>query len=311
MKKKTISMIVSCFNEQDNILLVYKRIKNVFSSFKKYDSQIIFIDNNSTDNSEKILTNIAKKDKKIKVIFMSRNFGSPQPSFLVGLENSKCDAAVLLHGDLQDPPELIPKFIKEWEEGYDVVYGQRHKRKGYGMIMNILYRGFYSLLKKLSYVNIPLNAGEFSLIDKKVINELIKFKEYDYYIRGLRAFAGFKQKGINYVRDARKKGKSTENFLSSLYWAKTLIVNFSFKPLTWISTLAFITVVLSLISIAAFLIYYIFNPNSPRGIPTLFVLILFLGGVQLLSISVIAEYISRIFLEVKKRPRYIIRKILN
>jgi len=311
MKKKTISIIISCFNEQDNIILGYKRIKKVFSLLKKYIYKIIYVDNDSTDNSERILSDLAKKDRKIKVIFMSRNFGSPQPSFLAGLENSKCDAAILLHGDLQDPPELIPKFIKEWEAKNDVIYGQRYKRKGYGMIMNILYRGFYSLLKKLAYINIPLNAGEFSLIDKKVVKELIKFKEYDYYIRGLRAFAGFKQKGINYIRDARKKGKSTENFLSSLYWAKTLIVNFSFKPLTWISALAFITVVLSLISIAIFLIYYIFNPNSPRGIPTLFVLILFLGGVQLLSISVIAEYISRIFLEVKKRPRYIIRKILN
>lgn len=309
--KKKISVVVACYNEQDNINDTYRRVKEVFSKLKSYDFKLVFVDNDSTDDSEKLLTKLARKDKRVKVVFMSRNFGSPQPSFLAGLENSSGEAVILLHGDLQDPPELIPKFIKLWENGYKVVYGQRFKRKGYGFLMNFFYRAFYSLLRKLSYINIPLNSGEFSLIDKKVASELLKIKEYDYYLRGLRAFVGYKQIGVNYIRDARKHGKSTENFFSSLYWAKTIIVNFSFKPLEWISTLAFLVVLLSVISLVAFLIYYLFNPNSPRGIPTLFVLILFLGGVQLLSISVIAEYISKIFLEVKKRPRYIIRKILN
>lgn len=311
MKNKVISIIVACYNEEENILNILTRTAKVFENLNNYDYELIFVDNDSKDRSKKILESLAKKNKRVKVIFMARNFGSPQPSFLAGLKNCKGDSAVLLHGDLQDPPELIPKFIKKWEGGYDVIYGQRYKRKGYGFLMNIFYRGFYTLLKKLAYINIPLNAGEFSLIDRKVINELISFKEYDYYLRGLRAYVGFKQTGVDYVRDARKHGKSTENFWTSLYWAKTIIVNFSFKPLSWISGLAFFIVLLSLISIITFLIYYIFNPNSPRGIPTLFILILFLGGVQLLSLSVIAEYISKIFLEVKGRPKYIIKRILN
>lgn len=311
MKSKLISVIVACYNEEENLKNILERTSKVFKNLKKYDFELIYVDNDSQDNSIKILENLAHKNKKIKVIFMSRNFGSPQSSFIAGLINCKGDGAVLLHGDLQDPPELIPKFIKKWEEGFDVAYGQRYKRKGYGIIMNFFYRAFYALFRKLAYINIPLNAGEFSLIDRKVINELIKLKEYDYYLRGLRAYVGFKQIGIKYIRDARKHGKSTENFLTSLYWAKTIIVNFSFKPLAWISGLALIIVILSLISLITFLIYYFINPNSPRGIPTLFVLILFLGGVQLLSISVIAEYISKIFLEVKGRPKYIIKKILN
>lgn len=310
MQTKTISLIIPTYNEEANIGEMYTRIRAVFRKLK-YAYEMIFIDNCSTDASEKILSDLAKKDKKVKVLLMSRNFGSPQPSFIAGLTYAKGDASVLLHGDIQDPPELIPKFIASWEKGYDVVYGIREIRKGYSWLMNFFYRSFYYLLNKLAYIQIPLNAGEFSLIDRKVINELVKMEEYDYYLRCLRAFIGFKQIGILYVRDARVKGRSTESFLSGLWWAKTIIVNFSFKPLTWISQLAFLVVVASFLSIILFLISYLFNPSSPRGIPTLFVLILFLGGIQLLALSVIAEYMSKIFLEVKRRPRYIIKKILN
>ncbi len=310
MTPKIISLIIPTFNEIGNILPMYERILIVFSKLK-FTYEIIFVDNCSTDNSEKIFSDLAKKDKKVKVILMSRNFGSPQPSFIAGLNFCKGDAAVLLHGDIQDPPELIPEFIQKWENGFDVVYGIREIRKGYSWLMNFFYRSFYHILSKLAYIQIPLNAGEFSLIDRQVINELVKLDEYDYYLRCLRAFIGFKQIGILYVRDARVKGRSTESFWSGLWWAKTIIVNFSFKPLTWISQLAFIAVVASFLSIVLFLISYFFNPASPKGIPTLFVLILFIGGIQLLALSVIAEYLSKIFLEVKRRPRYIIKKILN
>lgn len=310
MNPKTISLIIPTYNESENILDMYSRILRIFGALT-YSYEIIFIDNCSTDASEKILSNLAKKDKKVKVILMSRNFGSPQPSFIAGLNNCKGEAAVLLHGDIQDPPELIPDFIKKWEDGYDVVYGTREIRKGYSWLMNFFYRSFYYLLNKIAYIQIPLNAGEFSLIDRQVIDELNKMDEYDYYLRCLRAFAGFKQIGIPYIRDARVRGKSTETFWSGLWWAKTIIVNFSFKPLAFISQLAFLIVVASFLSIIFFLIYYFFNPSSPRGIPTLFVLILFLGGIQLLALSVISEYLSKIFLEVKRRPRYIIKKIIN
>ncbi|MBI4009320.1 glycosyltransferase family 2 protein [Candidatus Roizmanbacteria bacterium] len=310
MKQLLISVIIPCYNEQDNILPMYERIKKVFKSLP-YGYEMIFVDNDSIDQSEKIFTKLAKRDKNVKVILMSRNFGSPQPSFIAGLDYSKGYAAVLLHGDIQDPPELIPEFIKKWNEGYDVVYGIRKDRKGYGLVMNFFYKFFYFLLRKLSYISIPLNAGEFSIMDRKVIKELLKIEEYDYYLRCLRAFVGFKQIGIEYQREAREQGKSTESFWSGLWWAKTIIINFSFKPLEWISQLAFIMVVAAFISIIGFLIYYYFNPDSPRGIPTLFILILFLGGIQLLSISVIAEYLAKIFLEVKRRPKYIIRKTLN
>lgn len=312
MASKKISIISACFNEEENINGMYHRVSDVFKGLKKkYDFELIYVDNNSTDNSEKVYNALVKKDPRVTVIFMSRNFGSPQPSFIAGLEHATGAASVLFHGDIQDPPEMIPDFIIKWEKGFDVVYGVRKDRKGYSFIMKFFYKFFYFLLNKLAYIQIPLNAGEFSLLDKSVVKELVNIPESDYYLRCLRAFVGFRQVGIPYVRDARTHGKSTESFISGMWWAKTIIVNFSFKPLTWISQLAFLIVIASFLSIIIFLVSYYFNPNSPRGIPTLFILILFLGGVQLLSLSVIAEYISKIFLEVKKRPRYIVRKILK
>lgn len=311
MKKKLLSIIVVCYNEEKNIINMYGRVCKVFQRLQNYDFELIYVDNDSTDSSEKVFSNLTKKDSRVKIIFMSRNFGSPQSSFLAGLHYAKGDAMVLLHGDIQDPPELIVQFIQKWEDKYDVVYGIRITRKGYGLVMNFFYKTFYFILHKLAYIQIPLDAGEFSLIDKRVVRELLKIEEYDYYLRCLRAFVGFRQIGIKYIRDARKKGTSTESFFSGLWWAKTIIVNFSFKPLTFISQLAFLIVLASFFSIVVFLIYYIFHPDSPRGIPTLFILTLFLGGVQLLSLSVIAEYMAKVFLEVKKRPRYIIKKIIG
>lgn len=311
MKKKIISLIVTCYNEEENIVEMYDRVVSVFAKLPRYNFEIIYVDNDSTDTSEKLYMRLAKRDKRVKVLFMSRNFGSPQPSFLGGLEKSRGDAAFLLHGDIQDPPELLPKFLKKWEEGYLVAYGIRSSRKGYNLFWNILYKAFYFLLNKMAYIQIPLNAGDFSLLDRRVIKELLAMEEYDYYLRCLRAYVGFKQTGIPYVRDARARGQSNENILSGLYWAKTILVNFSFKPLEWISYFAFIVMVFTFILAAVDLVLILLFRDSPRGIPTIVILILFLGGVQLLSLSVIAEYLAKIFLEVKRRPRYIVKKTLN
>lgn len=307
---KRISVIITCYNEKDNIEVLYKRLNNVFEKLP-YAHEYIFVDNDSPDGSKEIFTKLASKDKNVKVIFMSRNFGSPQPSFLAGLSFAKGDAAILLHGDIQDPPELIPDFINKWEKGYGVVYGIRVKRKGYGILMNLLYKSFYYVLTKLAYIKIPLNAGEFCLMDKVVVRELLKIKEYDYYLRCLRAFVGFDQIGVEYVRDERKFGKSGENFLSSLWWAKTIIVNFSLKPLELISKIAFLVMLFTFFLIILNIILVVVYKDSPRGIPTIVMLVLFLGGVQLFSLSVIAEYLAKIFLEIKGRPRYIIKNKLN
>lgn len=307
---KTISVLIACFNEQDNILPMYERLQKVCKKLT-FNFEFIYIDNNSTDNSEKILTSLSKKDKRVKVIFMSRNFGSPQPSFLAGMRHAVGDACVLLQGDIQDPPELIPDFVKKWKEGNEVVYGVRTKREGYGLFKNFLYKLFYYVFSKLSYLEIPLEVGDFSLLGKKVVKNLINFDEYDYYIRGLRAFVGYKQAGVKYVREKRTAGKSNENFLSSLWWAKTIIINFSLKPLELISKLAFFVMLLTMAAIIINIILVLVIEDSPPGIPTILIVTLFLGGIQLLSLSIIAEYLAKIFLEIKGRPKYIIKKTLN
>jgi polyisoprenyl-phosphate glycosyltransferase len=307
---KKISVLIACFNEEDNIIPMYSRLQKATKKIP-YNFEYIYIDNASTDNSEQILNKLSKKDKKVKVIFMSRNFGSPQPSFLSGFQNIKSDAVILLQGDIQDPPEMIPEFIKKWQEGYSVVYGVRTKRAGYSFIRSFLYRAFYLVFRKLSYLDIPLEAGDFSILDKVVVNNLIAMNEYDYLIRGLRSYIGFRQIGIPYVREARTRGRSTESLRSNLWWAKTLIVNFSLKPLEFISKLAFLVMLLTFFLIFFNLGYYLIHRSAPPGIPTIVILILFLGGIQLLSLSIIAEYMAKMFLEIKARPKYIIRKKLN
>lgn len=308
--KKTLSVVIACFNEAENLTLMYSRLNRVFKKLP-YQYEYLFIDNASTDESQKILEGLARRDKHVKVICMSRNFGSPQPSFSAGMNYMKGDACILLQGDIQDPPECIPQFTHYWEKGFDVVYGIRLKRQGYGIGMNLLYRLFYYTLQKLSYIPIPFEAGDFSLMTKKVTSQLSSFTEYDYYIRGLRAYIGYKQIGVPYVREARQHGRSNENFLSNLWWAKTIIINFSLKPLELISKLAFAVMVLTIILFAVNITFYFIYRDSPRGIPTIVLLILFLGAVQLLSLSVIAEYLAKIFLEVKRRPKYIVEKTIN
>lgn len=311
MKKKTISIIVTNYNEEENVVEMYTRVVSVFKKLRGYDFEILYVDNASIDGSKKLYDRLATKDTRVKIIYMSRNFGSPQPSFIAGMEYATGQAAVFMHGDIQDPPELIGAFVKKWEEGFDVVYGVRKSRKGYGWMWNMLYKGFYYVLNKLAYIQIPLNAGEYSLVDRKVIRELLALDEYDYYLRCLRAYVGFRQVGVDYVRDARAHGRSSESILTGFWWAKTILVNFSFKPLEWISSIAFVVTIFSFLLLAYDAVAFVMFHNTAKGIPTVIILILFLGGVQLLSISVIAEYLAKIFLEVKRRPKYIVQKTIN
>jgi dolichol-phosphate mannosyltransferase len=245
----------------------------------------------------------------VKAILMARNFGSNQPSILAGMHEANGDCVIIVDGDIQDPPELIPQFVTKWEEGFDVVYGIRKKRKG-NILRRIGYKCFYVLFHWMSYLDIPLDAGDFSLIDRKVVNVINQLPEKDLYIRGLRSWAGFNQTGIEYVRDDRTAGKTSNSFFANFSWAKKAIVNFSYKPLEFISRLAAVTVGLTII--AAFIyLYQHFQTASPRGFSTLLMVMFIFGSIQLLALSIIGEYLIKIFNEVKGRPPYIIKKILQ
>ena len=240
---------------------------------------------------------------------MSRNFGSSQPSFFAGIRYSIGDGVVMLDGDLQDPPEFISELIKKWEQGYNVVYAVRKKRKG-SILRRIGYKCFYRIFKKFSHIDIPLDAGDFSLIDRRVVDIIKKLDEKDLYLRGLRSWAGFKQVGVEYTRDDRTAGKTTNSFFANFSWAKKAIVNFSYKPLEFISKIA-IFAVLATFGAAIFYLYLHFTTNAPRGFSTLLMFMFVFATIQLLALSIIGEYLIRIFQEVKNRPQYIISEILE
>ncbi len=306
MAKKKISAIIACYKDARAIPIMYARLSNVFKKIK-VDYEIIFVNDGSPDNTEEILLALVQKDACVIGINHSRNFSS-QMAFTSGMNIATGDAVVLLDGDLQDPPEIIEKFYKKWLEGYDIVYGVRTKREA-PLLMAVSYKLFYRLFHKLSYIKIPLDAGDFSLIDRRVVEVLKKFPERDRFLRGLRAWVGFSQTGIKYMRPERMFGKTTNSFLKNFQWATKGILSFSYIPLQYMTLLSLIVFLLSIIGIIIQVTLKIFLPNTPSGITTIIVIVLFLGSIQLLGISVLGEYIGKIFEEVKQRPMYVVKSV--
>jgi len=309
IKKKIISIVVPVYNESLNVQELYKRITSNFTS-GVYDYEIIFVDNSSQDDTVDKISSIIRQDGNVRCIVMSRNFGTAQPSIIAGVKEASGNAIVTIDGDLQDPPETIKEFIKKWEEGYQVVYGVRAKREG-PIIMKIGYWAFSVLFKKLSYMDYPLFTGDYGLIDEIVANEIRKLHENDIVYRGIRAWVGFKQTGIEYTRYDRAKGVSSSNILKNLRWATRWICNFSEKPLQWISNFAAVSTVIALLSI----IYYIYSHFSrsdiPTGTTTIVILLIIFSSIQLLSLSIIGSYIALIVREIKGRPNYIVKEVIN
>jgi polyisoprenyl-phosphate glycosyltransferase len=305
---KKISAIIACYKDEQAIPIMAQRLKATFEKIG-IDYEIIFVNDGSPDASQPVLEKLAALDPKIKVITHSRNFGS-QNAFSSGMRLASGDGCVLLDGDLQDPPELIEDFYKKWTEGYDVIYGIRVKRE-MPLLWGLAYKGFYRLFQKMAYIRVPVDAGDFSLIDRKVMNVIIALPERDRFMRGLRAWSGFRQIGVPYERPERMFGVSTNNLLSNLRWARKGIFSFSYVPLETISLGALLVSFLSVCAIIFQVIDRLRHPNIPQGISTVIVVCLFLGAIQLLSLSFIAEYIGKIFEEVKARPHYVVAKLIN
>lgn len=309
MKSKKISAVVPFYKDEKSIPYMYERLVKVFRKIN-IDYEIIFVNDASPDHSDEVLQKIAKKDKRVTVIVHSRNFGS-QMCFTHGMDLCTGDAVVLLDGDLQDPPEIIEKFYRKWTEGYEVVYGVRTRRKA-PVAMQMFYKLFYRIFKALAYIQIPLDAGDFSLIDRKVIEAMKLFPERDRFLRGLRAWVGFKQIGIPYVRPERMFGKSTNNLLKNIGWATKGIFSFSYAPLEAMTIASFILFLFTtLILVIDVMLKIVFPDIAPKGTTTIIIAILFIGATQMLSISIIGQYVGKIFEEVKMRPKYITKKIIN
>lgn len=301
-----ISAIIACYKDAQAIPIMYQRLTTTFKKMM-VNYEIIFVNDCSPDNTAEVLTGLVQADDHVIAIEHSRNFGS-QSAFLSGMEISTGDAVVLLDGDLQDPPELIEKFYEEYLKGFDVVYGRRVAREG-NQQLALFYKIFYRIFRSVSYVPIPVDAGDFSLMDRKVVNELIKMPETDQFLRGLRAWVGFKQTGVDYVRPERMFGVTTNNWRKNLWWARKAIFSFSFVPLEMLTYIGWVLTGFSFLAILVQIALYFILPGTPHGITTIIVLILFFGGLNMLAISIIGEYQGKIIEEVKKRPKFIRKQI--
>ncbi|MBI2064701.1 MAG: glycosyltransferase family 2 protein [Candidatus Yanofskybacteria bacterium] len=307
--KPLISVVVTCYRDEGNITEMHRRLTSVLSKID-IEYEIIFVNDASPDKAGDILKDIASKDKSVTVMTQSRNFGA-QNAFTAGMKQAIGQAVVIMDGDLQDPPELIPEFIAKWRLGYDVVYGIRRKRElSMGKIKEQIYHLFYVIFDRLSYVRIPRDVGDFSIMDRKIVDIITAMPERDRFIRGLRAWAGFKQIGVPYTRPERFSGKSTNSIVANTKWARKAIFSFSYAPMELVSRIAFFTMTTAMIAIFYYLIFY-FIKGAPQGFATLIIVVLFLGSIQLLSLAIIGEYLARIFEESKQRPQYITQEILN
>lgn len=309
INRKKISAVIACYRDALAIPVMYERLTAVFQKLG-IDYEIIFVNDRSPDNAKEVLTALAERDKKVVVINHTRNFGS-QSAFTSGMRIATGDAVVLLDGDLQDPPELIESFFGKWQEGYDVVYGVRVRRET-SLFLQIAYKMFYRIFRSASYVPIPLDAGDFSLIDRRAVDALNSLPENNRFVRGLRTWIGFKQTGVLYVRPERMFGRTTNSLLKNLAWARKAIFSFSYVPLEFITLLACIVVLVSFLAILVQIALRILAPElAPRGFTTLIIMILFMGGVQLMCLSILGSYLAHIYDEVKRRPSYIVESILN
>lgn len=307
-----ISIVVPTFNEEHGIHEFYRRTKAVLLGLEpRFRHEIIFVNDYSSDKTYEKLLELSSTDNAVKLINFSRNFGN-QIGITAGLDYAGGVLAVIIDDDLQDPPELIPKFIDKWTEGYKVVYGVRPIRKGVNPLFAQLAKVFYHLLSRLSDTPIPKHTGDFRLIDRVVINTLKKMGEENRYYRGMVAWVGFKQIGIEYERDKRYAGTSTFSFRKYFNFAVNGLTSFTDRPLYFSSLLGLIITIISFIFLALLLGKKIWDPAfSIPGWSSVIALLLFFGGIQLLSIGVVSVYISKIYKEVKKRPLYVIESTEN
>ena len=312
----SISYVVPIYNEELNIINTITKIKEAFNQNDIKGLEIIFIDDGSTDKSVEIIKTFIEKGEPIKCICLTRNFGH-QEALTAGLSNAKSDLIAVLDGDLQDPPIVINEFIKSAKKGYDVIYGVRRKRKEI-FYKKFAYGIFYKLLAALSKIEIPLDSGDFCLMTRKALNMLNDLPEHNRFIRGLRSYIGLKQIGIKYERDARSAGEPKYTFKKLLRLASDGIFNFSDRPLKLTSTFGVAVSIISALMMFALIVQRIlsinilgYSPNDVPGYTSIIISIFFVSGVQLFALGIIGEYISRIFLETKKRPSYLIREIIS
>ena len=303
-----VSVVIPIFNEEENLPLLHQRLTSALTGAGIH-YEIVYVNDGSRDASLDLLEDTVAHDDRVIVIDLARNFGH-QAAISAGLEHCRGAAVIIMDGDLQDPPEVLPLFIAKWREGFEVVYAIREQRKE-AWYKRWAYASFYRILQYMAHIDIPLDAGDFCIMDRRVVDLLVAMPERSRFLRGIRSWLGFRQVGLAYERQARHAGTSKYTFQRLVYLAMDGMVAFSYLPLRLTIFAGFAVSALSLSMAVYYVIKKIFYTLSPPGFATLIVAIFFLAGIQLLTIGVMGEYIARISEEAKRRPLYVARRILR
>ena len=303
-----ISIVVPAYNEEEVLTEFHETVDKTLSKLA-VDLEIVYVNDGSTDATLDIINALRANDKRITLIDLSRNFGK-EIALSAGLHKAAGDAVVVIDADLQDPPELIPELIKEWQNGYDVVYAKRTVRDGESILKKSTAHFFHRLIQRVGKFSIPADTGDFRILSRRAVNALNTFKEHHRFMKGLFAWIGFKQKAVHYKRDPRRSGKSKWNYWRLWNFALDGITSFTIAPLK-ISTYVGTVTALSAFGYGIYMVIEtLLHGNEVPGYPSLIVIILMLGGIQLVAIGILGEYLGRIFNETKQRPLYFINEYL-
>ncbi|WP_287805194.1 glycosyltransferase family 2 protein [Diaphorobacter sp.] len=305
--KKLISIVVPAYNEEQVLSLFYTRINQVIGSLTQYDWEIVFVNDGSKDRTQQLIQEIQESDSRIASVDLSRNFGK-EIAMTAGLDHAQGDAIIVIDADLQDPPELMTEFLQAWENGFDIAYAKRTHRDGETWLKKFTATHFYRLMGKISQVQIPADTGDYRLMSRRTVNALLKLREQHRFMKGLFAWIGYPSKAIEYRRAPRAAGATKFNYWKLWNFALEGITSFTIFPL---KVATYIGVLISLFAFFAgawIVIKTLVWGNAVAGYPTLIVTILFLGGVQLLFIGILGEYLGRIYNETKGRPLYFVQE---
>lgn len=304
---KKISILIPAYNEQEVLEHLYQRLGTLANDNKKYQFEFLFVNDGSRDKTIGIIKEYAESDDRVAYVDLSRNFGK-EIAMLAGLDHVTGDATVIIDADLQDPPELIPEMIKYWEQGYDDVYAKRNNRQGESWLKKASSKLYYRILQKATHITIQQDTGDFRLLDRRAVDALTQIRESQRYTKGMFSWIGYKKKEITYNRDPRAAGETKWNYGKLINFAIDGLTSFTTAPLRVSSLLGIIVSGIAFIFIVLLVIRTLLFGDSVGGYPSLMAVVLFLGGLQLLSLGIIGEYIGRIFNETKNRPLYFIEE---
>ena len=304
-----LSIIIPCYNEEAVLRTTHERLTIVMKGMN-LDYELIFVNDGSRDRTQEILAELQLFDSRMRVLLLSRNFGH-QVAVTAGLEEATGEAVVIIDGDLQDPPEVIPQMIQLWRDGNEVVYGLRDEREGESRFKLWTAKLFYRLINRLSETKMPLDAGDFRLLDRKVVKVINAMPERARFLRGMVSWAGFRQVPIHYSRAPRHAGQSKYPLTRMIHFAMDGIISFSLVPLKLAIWTGFLAIWIAVAGIIVAVVDRLLDKNLTRGWASLFVAVLFMGGVQLVSLGILGEYLGRIYTEVKRRPLYVVQERLG